>query len=75
MTATRPFKVMEKKLAAKRRHIRFPAAQVQRRPALQEVLANAQLDAAKGNHSPQHKKGKHHAQISRFVKRHHGGGA
>jgi hypothetical protein len=31
--------------------------------------------ASKGLKLPRHKKGKHHAQISRFVKRHHKGGA
>jgi uncharacterized protein (DUF2249 family) len=39
---------------------------------------NAQLEAAaKGHHSLRHAKpkGKHHAQIAKFVKRHHRGGA
>jgi hypothetical protein len=70
-----PFKVMEKKLAAKP-GVTNPsglAAYIARKK-----YGNAQLEAAaKGHHSLRHAKpkGKHHAQIARFVKRHHRGGA
>jgi hypothetical protein len=70
-----PFKQMEAKLA-KKPGVTDPAA-------LSAFIArkkygNAQLEAAaKGHHSLRHakKKGKHHAQIAKFVKRHHKGGA
>ena len=69
-----PFKTMEKKLAGKP-GVTNPAglaAFIARRK-----YGNAQLEeAAKGHHSLRNakplKKGKHHAQIARFVKRHQG---
>lgn len=48
----------------------FIAAKKYGRPALQQAAATGHsLRHAK----PLHKKGKHHAQIARFVKRHHKG--